>query len=103
MNLTSFQTSVEDKMRSSTRTLVLSKIEGEKTKSSTGLIDPGLFSGENNLFAIMDPQTCLWGFKYKHGGIPPALKQKFTSFDRLFRYAQDYFRSRGVEITEVID
>jgi hypothetical protein len=90
-------------MRSDTRTLVLAPIEGEKIKSSTGLVDPGLFTGENNLFAIMDTQTCLWCFKYKRGGLPPALKQRFTSFDRLLEYARNYFRTRGIQIVEVLD
>lgn len=91
------------KERSTDRILVLKPIEGEKVKSSKGLIDPRLFTGENELHAIQDRQTTLWYFKYRMGGLPEALKQQFTNFPKLLTFATGYFKNRGVEIKEVLD
>jgi len=92
------------KNRSSDRILELKVIDNKAPISSTGIIDKRLFSGENRLHGIADPQYGLWYFKYESGSLPPALKdQRFTSFSALLRYAQDYFKKRNIEITEVID
>jgi hypothetical protein len=74
------------------------------TNSSTGIIDPTLFKEDGNkLHALMDGETCLWYFKYERGALPPALRdQTFTSFSKLKQYAEDYFRTRNVEITEIV-
>lgn len=86
------------------RLLVLRPMDGKKPTSSTGLVDPRLFTGDNKLHAKKDSGSCLWYFKYDSGGLPPALKdQMFTSFKALMKYAEDYFRKRNVEIKEVID
>ena len=86
----------------SDRVLVLKVKDGKAPLTSTGLVDNRLFSGENNLHGVMDPQSCLWSFKYEMGGLPPALKdQKFTSFSVLKRYAEEYFKKRNIEIVEV--
>lgn len=86
-----------------TRIIVLKVKDGEKAKSSKGMADPRLFTGENQLLAVMNPQTCLWGFKYTNGGVPEPLKQKFTKFGDALSHARTYYASRGVEIVEVID
>ncbi len=89
-------------MAKTDRLISLSVIDGEAAVSSTGLIDKRLFTGENKLHAIKDPQTCMWSFKYEQGGLPQALKtQRFTSFNALIKYAGDYFRKRNIEIKEV--
>lgn len=88
------------------RVFKLTLMEGKQaTGSSTGIIDPSLFKdGGNRLHALMDGETCLWYFKYERGALPPHLKdQYFTSFNKLKQYAEDYFRTRNVEITEVIE
>lgn len=89
--------------RATDRVLVLRPIEGKRPLSSTGLVDTRLFTGANNLHAVMNQRTCLWNLKYDSGGLPDPLKQRFTSFDRLKQYADGYFRKRGIEIVEVID
>lgn len=75
----------------------------DDAKSSTGLVDPRLFNGENKLHAVMDDSRLLWRFKYEHGGIPPALNQKFTNFTQAYKHAEKYFNSRGIDIVGVID
>ena len=84
------------------RVLVLKVIDGKKPKSSTGIIDPRLFSGENNLHAIKDKQLSLWALTYDSGILPPALQQRFTSFNALFKYAKEYLGNRNIEIKEVV-
>lgn len=89
------------------RVFKLRPIDGKiPTNSATGIIDPSLFKdGEssNRLHGLMDGETCLWYFKYERGALPPLLRdQTFTSFSKLQKYAEEYFRTRNVEITEVI-
>jgi len=91
------------KLRSSDRIFTLSRIDDKAPLSSTGMVDGRLFSGENKLHAIMDEQTCLWTFKYALGITPEPLKQRFTTFSNLKKYAEEYFARRNVKITEVID
>lgn len=95
--------SPESKMRSPDRILVLKVIDGKAPVASTGLVDKRLFTGENNLHAVMDTQTTLWTVKYDNGGLPEPLKQQFTSFGSLLKYVSAYFRKRNVEIVEVKD
>lgn len=82
------------------RLLKLSVIDGTKPKSSTGLVDTRLFTGENHLRAIMDPETCLWYMRYDDGGLPTPLKQRFTSFNRLLQHAQAYFKGRNIKVEQ---
>lgn len=95
--------SAESKMRAADRVLTLEMIDGKKTLSSTGLTDPRLFSGENKLHAIMDPETCLWALKYEMGGVPPVLKCQFTSFKALLKFAEQYYYTRNIRIKEIKD
>lgn len=97
-------TSSESKMSSTDRMVVLEVIDSKLPLSSAGLIDRRLFTGDNNLHAIKDPQTCFWYLKYDFGGLPPPLKdQKFTSFTALKKHASRYFETRNVRIKEILD
>lgn len=89
--------------RSNDRVLVLQVEEGKKPLTSMGVPDPRLFNGENKLHAIMDNRTSLWYLKYDMGVLPGALKQKFTSFSKLYKYVSDYYGRRGLKIVEVIE
>lgn len=91
-----------DKMRKSDIILVLKPIDG-KGKDSAGLLDTQLFAGGNRLHAVVDPQQGLWSMHYDKGVLPPALKGKFTSYNKLFAHASDYMKRRNVSIIEIID
>lgn len=89
--------------KNSDRILVLAPMEGKFVKSGTGIVDKQLFTGGNNLHAIMDNASCLWILKYDHGALPPVLKQKWTSFSKLYAFVEDYMNKRNIQIKEVID
>ncbi len=92
------------KMRSRDRIFKLGIIDNKLPKNSTGMVDTRLFSGENNLHAKMDPETCFWSLQYGNGGVlPQPLKVNFTSFPALKRHVEDYFRTRNIEIKEIQD
>lgn len=91
-----------DKNLNDDRILVLEPIDGETVKSSMGLVDPRLFTGGNRLHAIKDPRRALWFMKYDAGSVPPALKQRFTSFGKLYNAAETYFKRRGLRIRETV-
>lgn len=82
--------------------LVLRPIDG-KPLAGNGLVDKGLFTGENTLHVIMDLATCLWYFKYERGIVPQPLKQRFTSYSKALVFATEYFGRRNIQITEVKD
>lgn len=99
-----YATPIENpKIKKDDRILVLKQREGVKTLSSTGLVDSRLFTGENNLHVIKEINSNNWYFKYDSGGLPEALKQKFTTFGIAYAYAKKYFEKRNIYITEVID
>lgn len=91
------------KMRATDRVIKLRPIDGEKVRDSAGMVDPGLWSGSNNLHAIQEEDTNLWYLKYENGGIPSPLKQKWTSFKDLMREVERYYQKRGLKVHEVID
>ncbi len=93
----------EDKMRATQRELVLELITGKTVKNSIGMLDPRLFSGEVQLFAVVDPQTMLWSLKYSAGKLPQTLNQQFTTFRDLLAFTKNYFLSRNIKIVRVID
>jgi len=95
--------SPDSRMRSSDRIMELSVIDGQKSLSSTGMVDTKLFTGKNRLHAVMDPQTTLWSFKYEEGILPQPLKGTFTGFKALRKFAEDYFNKRNIQIKEVKD
>lgn len=93
----------EDNLRKTDITLVLKPIDGSP-KNVHGIIDRGLFTGNNNLHAIMDDQTCFWKVAYENGKLPGGLKdQQFTSYSKLMSYVTTYFKERNIEIAEVRD
>lgn len=90
-------------MLPSDRVLKLEVIDGKKPRTSTGLVDTRLFNNGGSLHAVMDNQTCLWTFKYDSGTLPPKMKQQFTSFSALKKFADQYFETRNLKIVEVND
>lgn len=92
----------KNKMNSDDRILVLKLMEGKKPIAANGTIDPRLFTGENKLHAIFDPRSGMWNMRYETGGLPGALQQKFMEFHELEEFARTYFKSRNVEIVDVI-
>lgn len=92
-----------ERNRNTDRILVLSLVDGKKPASSSGLVDPRLFTGGNQLHAIQDSATCLWSMKYEAGAVPPVLRQRYTTFGLLLNHAKTYFAGRNIEIKEVID
>lgn len=85
------------------RVFMLTPRPGEKTLTDTGLVDQRLFKGENKLHAVMDSGSCHWFMKYEKGGLPEPLKSRYTSFPKLVDAAKQYFSSRGVDVTEIIE
>jgi len=91
------------KMKSDDRTFVLRPMEGKNPRDTKGNVDPRLFQGENNLHAIYDDIKGMWTLRYEVGGLPEALKQKFTTFSDCEDTVRRYFANRSVEIEKVID
>lgn len=91
------------KMRSDDRILILKVMEGKTAKDYAGKVDPRLFSGENKLHGIYDPQSGMWNMRYQTGSLPEPLRQKFMTFEELEMAARKYFATRNVEISGVID
>lgn len=89
-----------DKQRSDDRILVLR--QGDKPKTSAGLVDSRLFNGQNKLHVIKNNQG-LWSFKYEQGGLPEPLKQRFTRFEDALTFASRYFGKRDIKIEAIID
>lgn len=96
-------TPMEDKPQGWHKVLVLGPVPGKKTKNTLGLVDSRLFTGENNLHAHKDKETCMWYLKYERGIVPEPFKQQFTSLHVLLKFAKDYFIRRDIEIKDVID
>ncbi len=95
---------MDPQVRSTDRVLALEIMDGLAPKSSTGLLDTRLFTGEQKLHLKMDPQTCLWYFQYSSNGIlPEALKGRYTGFKPAIRFAENYFKTRNVRIKEIKD
>lgn len=90
------------KLHTGDRLLVLRVKGGEKPRTTKGLMDSRLFTGENNLHVKVDP-TSLWRFEYDSGQLPLPLKQKFTSFNAAYDFVERYFVNRNIEIAEVRD
>lgn len=92
-----------NKQRSPDRVLQLKVIDGTQPKTSTGLLDPRLFTKGNNLHAIQNPENNLWVLQYDQGVLPQQLKQSFTSFKKLLQHTEMYLKVRNVEVVEVRD
>lgn len=90
-------------MRSDDRILVLQLIDGSKPKRDSGLVDSRIFTGENTLHAVRDPNFSYWTLKYEHGAVPPPLQQRFISFNDLYQFTSDYFKNRNIAVVDVKD
>lgn len=93
--------SPESKPHAPDRVLTLKAMEGKKPLDNAGVADPRLFTGENKLHAVMDPETCLWRLKYEMGIVPEGLKGNFTGYRALKKFADEFFRRRNVELVEI--
>lgn len=89
-------------LKASDRVLMLEPIEGKPALTTYGTPDKRLFTGEQNLYLKMDPETCLWSFQYTNNGLLPAgLTGRFTSFKAGYKHAEGYFLKRNIKITSV--
>jgi hypothetical protein len=91
------------KNASKDRTLVLKPIEGSDTLDSKGMIDKRLFTGTNQLHALMDPEYGHWRVKFDSGIVPPPLQQTWTTFSKAYAAVSEYYKRRNVQIIDVID
>lgn len=91
------------KTMSDDRLLVIKPIEGKKTLSSTGLVDPRVYEGKPTLHAIKDPLYDLWRLKSDTGAVVEPLRQKWTTLSALKKSVNDYFGKRGLQIVDIID
>lgn len=82
------------------RTLKLELIDDKAPISATGVVDRSLFTGGNKLYAVMDDEGTLWSLRYDSGNIPEPLRQRFTTFTKAFKAAEDYFSTRNIRIKE---
>ena len=82
------------------RVIILEAIDGV-AKTTSGNIDPKIFTGENKLHAIKDEESCHWFLKYDNGGLPGPLKQRFTSYSMLIKFVENYYKSRNLKIKEI--
>lgn len=91
-------------IRATDRVITLEVMDGQKAKSSTGAVDTRLFTGGQQLRLTMDPQTCLWHFRYTNNSLlPGGLEGQFTGFKAGLKHAEDYFARRNIRITAVKD
>lgn len=91
-----------NKLKSDDRVFTLSVIDEKLPLTYHGMVDKRLFTGENKLHAVKDPQYQLWYLKYEMGAVPEPLKQQFTSFKVLHKFCVEYFKKRNIEIKEVV-
>jgi len=92
-----------NKIRSDDRIIVLKPKEGMDVLNTSGIVDKRLFSGENQLHAIKDPETCFWSLRYDAGTLSEPLKGSWNSFNKLINHVTDYFSRRNIEVIEVKD
>jgi hypothetical protein len=92
----------KSKMLDDDRILVLRVMEGKKAADSAGKLDPRLFTGENRLHGVFDTRSGMWNMRYETGGLPGALQVKFITFEELVEFAREYFKTRNIEIVDII-
>ena len=92
---------VEEKMRSDDRILVIKDVDPKRVDK--GFLGASLSDEKNTLHAIREPWSNLWYLKYTHGILPGPFKQKFTSFERLIKFLNDYLDRRGLKLERVED
>lgn len=89
------------KMAPLDRIYALELIDGEKAKDSTGMVDTRLFKGGNRLHIKRDPESNFWTFSYDLGILPQDLQCKFTNARLATAHAEQYFKSRNLQLKEV--
>lgn len=92
----------KSKMNTNDRVFKLEAIEGKKMKNVIGVTDNRLFTGDNTLHAIREPDG-IWHLKYEKGILPEPFKQKFTGFNKLFRFVEDYYSRRNIKVKEAVN
>ncbi len=97
-----FEPNYSTKMRNTDRVIILEPGEGG-AKSTTGMVDNRLFTGENKLHARMDTSNSQWYLQYDAGLLSDALKGRWTSFNKLKEHVEQYFNRRNVKIKEIQD
>lgn len=90
------------KNANSDRILVLERMPGKSILNTKGVTDNRLFTGDNKLHAIFNPDNSMWYLKFDAGHLPEQFKQWFTSFSKLLSFARQYYEKRNVQIKEVI-
>lgn len=69
-------------------------------KASTGMFDPQVFKGGNNLRLVSD--MTLWRFKMDKGLVPGSLRNRYTDVNAALSHAAQYFAAKSIRIKEVI-
>lgn len=103
MTTFSFADQPSTNIKSDDRILVLKPLVEGKGAKASGIVDPQLFTGGNQLHAIHDTRRRMWTLKYEKGGIPEPLKQQWTKFSDLRKAVERYFLSRNIQIIEIIE
>lgn len=98
-----FEPNYSTKMRNTDRVIVLEKMEGKDTLNTKGLVDNRLFTGENKLHAVMNPENCQWSLRYDSGILPRSLSGNWTSFSKLREFVEGYFNKRNINVKEILD
>jgi hypothetical protein len=83
----------------STDRILILKVNGI-AKDTRGLLERRIFAGDNKIHAIQD--SGLWYLRYEKGGLPEGLKQRWTNFNQLMKFVTGYFKSRNIDVEEVI-
>jgi hypothetical protein len=102
-NINERELAEQAKMRSYDRVILLKPMEGKEVISSTGKVDPRLFSGGNKLHAVYNVHTGLWELKVENGSIAGGLQGQFSEFESLMIHVTSYFNRRNIEVVGVID
>jgi len=86
------------------RVLKLGVINDKLPKTSTGMVDTSLFTGENNIHARIDGQTMMWTVPLrKRAQCPGPLRTRSgLVFLNCTKTLELYFANRNIKITEVI-
>lgn len=92
----------KNRHKSDDRILVLQAIQGREEEAEKSL-GGALLKGNNKLHAEMDPQFTSWKLRLDKGGVPHALRSKFTGFSQALKAAENYFEKMGIKVVEVKD
>lgn len=101
-NAYSIEARRKEKMLTDDRVLNLKVMEGKKPLTTGGVVDSRLFNGSNRLHGIYDERTGMWNLRYETGSLPGELQVKFVTFKELEDFARRYFKTRNVEITDIV-